>query len=194
MAALGDIFDRAVEELDSAGVRLLTGSSPPRQENLSSVAQITLTPIRFGNNSANASFALSVSATATNGPGRYVVTLRSSGREPHQALIRLTSKNSDVWRANYIEVGLWIYDAEHIEHLNSIQQIENNESATIAISGVVLHSSSGYAVRAGLMSMAVIYRSLLDELSDASKMAKLSNNVLRQLGGQRPSYDRAFRP
>ncbi|HLZ51311.1 MAG TPA: hypothetical protein VKP61_11185 [Candidatus Acidoferrum sp.] len=194
MIALDDIFDKAVDELDAAGVRLLTGSLPPRQENLPSVAQITIIPVRYANSNDNASFALSLSATATNGPGRYIVTLRTSGEEPHQALKRLTDKNSDVWCANYLGVGLWIHDGEHMEHLNRIEQIKTRKGATIAISGVILHSSSGYVVRAGLMSIAVVYRSLLDELSDASKMAKLSNCVLQQLDGQRPSYDRVFRP
>jgi hypothetical protein len=194
MTTLGDIFDRAVEELDAAGVRLLTGSLPPGQENLPSVAQITLIPVRYGKSSANASFALSLSATAANGPGRYIVTLQMSGEEPMQALNRLMDNNSDVWRANYLGVGLWIHDGEHMEHLNSIEQIRTHKSATIAISGVILHSSSGYAVQAGLMSMAVIYRSLLDELSGASKLTKLSRCVLQRLDGQSPSYDRVFRP
>ena len=191
---LEDIFERAVEALDAAGVRLLIGSLPPGQENLPSIAQITLIPIRYMSNSGNTSFALGLSATATNGPGRYVVTLRISGEEPRQALNRLIDKNSDVWRSNYLGVGIWIDDGEHIEHLNSVEQIKVHKSGATVLSGVILHSSPSYSVQAGLMSMAVIYRSLLDELSDASKMAKLSNCVLQRLGGQRPSYDRIFRP
>lgn len=192
--ALRDIFDRAVEQLDVAGVRLLTGSLPPTHENLSSIAQIKLIPIRYRKSVATfAPLALSLSATATNGPGRYIVALRTSGEESHQAFNRLTDKNLDIWRANYLAVGLWIYDSEHMELLNSIEQIRIQKSA-MTISGVFLHSSSRYAVQAGLMSMAVLYRSLLDKLSEVSKMARLSTCVLQQLDGQRPSYERIFRP
>jgi hypothetical protein len=194
MSALDVIFDSAVDELNLAGVRILTGSLPPVRENLPSVAQIALTPIRYGLDITKGSLTLTLRATATNGPGRYIVALQISGEEPNQALARLMDKNPDVWRTHYLDVGLWVRDGEDTEHLNILNQLRNRKSTSVSISGVMLHSSSGYTVQAALMSIGVLYRSVLDELSNASKMARLSTCVLLQLNGRRPNYDRIFRP
>lgn len=193
MSVLEIIFDKAVEELGVAGTRLLSGSSPAVSESLSSVAQITLSPLRYGRGSDNGFLALVLGATTSNGPGRYVVSLRISGDEPTEALTRLIDRHPDIWRANYLNVGLWLRGDEGDEHLNMIEQLINRKSRNVTISGVILHSSSGQAVQAALMSIAVLYRSVLDELSDASKMARLSACLGQRLNS-RPNYDRLFRP
>jgi|SRR5579863_1400093 len=194
MIALGEIFENAAEELEAAGVRLLMGSLPAVHEDSTSIAQITLRPTRFSKDSALGSVALRLSATATNGPGRYIIAVTASGAIPNQAIDRLLDKNSVIWQNNYISVGLWIHDGERTDRLSDLEQLTMRTSSDITISGVILHTSSRQAIQVGLMSMAVLYRSLLDEISEASQMAKLANRVLNRLDGQRPAYERVFRP
>jgi hypothetical protein len=191
---ISDIFDGALEELEIAGLRIRAGSSSPRKEQLTSAVKIAISPLRFDNNNAMDSLSLSLTATAANGPCRYVSALRASGEILDQSITRLVLKSPDIWQKHYLSVGLWIGDGEHTARLTDIEQIRKRESLNICLSGVTLHSSSRNNVQAGLMFMAVIYRSVLDEVSDASKMGRLSALVLSQLSGQGASYERLFRP
>ena len=193
MAVLSDIFERAVEELQIAGLRLLIGSMPPLHEHLHSGPQISLVPARFAN-AATAPLALRISATAENGPCRFIVNLGISGEDACCAVERLIENHPEIWSANYLGIGLWISWNRQIVHLNDLEQLRADRGVARNITGVLLHCSTGRAVQAGLMWMSVIYRSVLDELSDSSRMPRLSTLVLEQLDHQRPRFDKTFRP
>lgn len=190
---LPDIFERAATELEANGVRLRTGSFSPKIEECDCVKRIAISPLRFSRREEFLS--LSLAASTRGGPPRYVVLLEVSGTPTIQALYNLVSAYSDVWSKGYVMSGLWLGDGTDWELLNRLDQLVPQAcNPKIAIASTFLHSAMPRTIQDGLMLVAVLYRSVLDELSSAAKMGRLYSQFTNSLHGRKPSFQRLIRP
>jgi hypothetical protein len=189
-----DVFERAAEELQGSGIRLLAGSVPPSSEDLDHAKSIKLVPLRFSDSNDGESLSLSLLATARRGPPRYAVALKVSGALTFQALRKLATEHSDIWRRAYLRNGLWIGEGENAELLSDLSQITQSKGAGLSIAGVFLHSDLSRTIEQGVMLLGLLYRSMLDELSGASKMGKLYAQLTNRLDNYVPRFQRMARP
>jgi hypothetical protein len=187
-----DIFERAASELQTSGIRLRTGSAPPKVEECDSTRKITLSPLRFSN--GDELLSLCLLATTRGGPRRYVVMLEISGVATCEAFRRLASNYAEVWERGYLKTGLWVGDRTDWKLLNHLSQITQAATSNLSISGTFLHSDMGRTIQEGLMSVGVLYRSVLDELSGVGKMDRLYAQLSNLLDGRRATYQRIIRP
>jgi hypothetical protein len=189
-----EIFDRAAAELQAVGIRLLLGSGSPVWEDLASVKRLTVVPLRFASSNGNESLSLTLAATIQGGPPRYVVTLEVLGPLTCHAVQKLALECQDVWNGAYLRAGLWIGEGVNTRALNDISQIVGGKLERVTIAGVFLHSDFSRTVQQGLMVIAVLYRSILDHLSEAAKMRKLFNQLAHDKANVTPRFQRIIRP
>jgi hypothetical protein len=189
-----ELFEKAGTELQGAGVRLLLGSAPPTPEDLDYAKRITLLPLRFASLKSDESLSLSLMATIRKGPPRYVVVLEVSGESTCQAVRKLVLKHEDIWDKTYLKTGLWIGEGANISLLRNVSQIKESTCDKLCITGVFLHSDMSRTIQQGVMVMGVLYRSILDELSDAGKMARLCAQLSNCLENATPRFQRIIRP
>lgn len=193
-SVINDLFTRATEELHAAGIRILTGSNAPIFNDSNNETRIRLTPLRFSNKDSDAALALNVSASVHGGPPRYIIMQEIYGPTAIEALCRLSSCNPDSWRKFYAGHGLWLADTQGTHLLNDSSKIKETTGSWLTLSAVFLHSDLGRTIQAGIMVMGVLYRSLLDELSGASKFRNLTAQLDERLGGQDPRFQHGIRP
>lgn len=190
---LTDIFDRAATELGTSGIRLLTGSLCPKLEECDCAKRIAISPLRFS--SGEEFVSLSLAADARGGPPRYVVLLKIRGFHPLEAFHKLGSQYAELCGRAYLMTGLWISDAADWRLLNHLGQLSvARADLSVRIGGTFLHSDMPRTIQDGFMLVGVLYRSLLDELSGAGKMARLYSRFTNSLDGRRPSFRRMIRP
>jgi len=189
-----DLFERATEELQSGGIRLLIGSVQPVLEDQEECKSIKIIPLRFSGSNDNDALSLSLVATIRRGPPRYMVVLGVSGILVIQALRELATEHTDIWETTYVRNGLWISDGENTHALSALSQIMQSASTSLRITGVFLHSDLNRTIRHGVMVMGILYRSILDELSEASKMARLYTQLSNCLDNSIPRFQRIVRP
>jgi len=180
--------------LHAAGIRILTGSNAPIFDDSDVETSVQLTPIRFSDKDRDAALALNFSASVRGGPPRYIITQEIHGLIAIEALHRLSSRDADVWHKFYAGHGLWLADARGTYILKDPPKINETTGKELILSGVFLHSDLSRTIQAGLMVMCVLYRSLLDELSDASKFRNLTAQLDECLGGQDPRFQHTVRP
>lgn len=189
-----ELFEKAATELQGAGVRLLLGSAPPTSEDLDCGKRIALRPLRFTGIKNNESLSLSLMATIRRGPPRYVVVLGVSGELTYQAVQKLVLKHEDIWDKTYLRTGLWIGEGANTNLLRNVSQIRESTCDKLCITGVFLHSDMSRTIQQGVMVMGVLYRSILDELSDAGKMGRLYAQMNNCLEHATPRFQRIIRP
>jgi hypothetical protein len=189
-----DLFDRAATELQNSGIRLLLGSTPPILEELDSGKRITIRPLRFASSNGNESLSLSLLATIRGGAPRYVVVLEVSGPLTCQALQKLASEYEDVWDKAYLRTGLWIGEDANTRRLSEVSQIRESTGEKLCITGVFLHSDLSRTIQQGVMVMGMLYRSVLDELSNAGKMRRLYAQLSNCLDNVTPRFQRMIQP
>lgn len=193
-ALIPEIFDGAAAELQASGSRLLLGSRAPTWDDVGSAKRLTIVPLRFALSDSNDLLSLSLTATVRGGLPRYVVSLEVSGQLPTGALQKIALDYPDVWAAAYLQTGLWIEGHAKTVPLNDISQIVERKSERFVIAGVFLHSDFSGTVKQGLMVMGVLYRSVLDELSDSGRMRTLYTQLMTKQNGVRPRFQRILRP
>ena len=191
---ISELFERAADELESAGVRLRTGSSPPVLEDILDGQRIRLTPTRLSQQADDGAFALALLATVRGGPRRYEIILEISGAQPLEALNHLGEAHAEVWQHVYLHNGLWLAQGGNIDPLNEIQQVTRNRGTNLAIVAAFLHSELPRRIVEGVMLLGTLYRCLFDELCGASRMTKLCNVLANKLGGHIPRLQRDVRP
>jgi len=189
-----DIFERAATELQASGIRLVAGSVSPMLEDLDYAKRISLLPLRFSSSDGEESLSLSVLATTRRGPPRYAVVLEVSGVSPFQALQRLVIEHADIWDKAYLRTGLWIGEGANVKLLNDLSQITQSTGSKLSITGVFLHSDLGLTIQQGVMTMGLLYRSILDELSGAGKMGRLYAQLNNSLDHCTSRFQRMIRP
>lgn len=189
-----DIFERAAEELQSSGIRLLIGSMPPVLEDQDGCTSIKIAPLRFGDSNRNEALSLSLAATTRRGPPRYLVVLEVSGVLVIQALQKLATEHQDIWEKTYLKNGFWMSDSSNALALNTLSQITQSGSSGYHITVVFLHSDMSQTIRLGVMVMGILYRSILDEIAEASKMGRLFTQLINSLGNNIPRFQRNARP
>jgi hypothetical protein len=191
---IDDLFERAAVELQANGIRLLAGSAPPKPEDLESTKKITLLPLRFSISNGEESLSLSLLATTRKGPPRYAVKLEVLGVLTREALQRLAIEYADIWDKAYLKTGLWIDEGANAQPLNDLSQITRITSSRLNIAGAFLRADLGLTIQQGVMTMGLLYRSVLDELSGAGKMSRLYAQLNNCLGNRTPSFQRIIRP
>lgn len=189
-----DLFETAAEELQASGIRLLAGSVPPSSENLDYSKSIKLVPLRFSGSNATESLSLTLLATNRRGPPRYAVVLEVSGTLTIQALRKLAMEHADIWERAYLKTGLWIGEGANTELLNHLSQVTQSIGAKLSITGMFLHSDLSRTIQQGVMVLGVLYRSVLDELSEVSRMGRLYAQLNSHLDNYTPRFERILRP
>lgn len=191
---VSELFTRATDDLQAAGVRVLTGSNPPHADTNGKGTQIHLTPLRFLSEDGDSALSLKVGASANGGPPRYVVTLEINGSEAVEALRRLFLDSGDYWKKFYIGSGMWLTTADGTQLLNELSDIRQIKHDRFTVSAVFLHSDLGTAIRSGVMVMGVLYRGVLDELCGTCRLRNLVAQLDQCLGGPSPRFQRTIRP
>ena len=189
-----ELFERAAEELLESGIRLFVGSVPPRSEDLECGKSIKLVPLRFSGSNDSESLSLSLLATTKRGPPRYAIVLEASCALTIQALRKLAMDHPDIWHRAYLRSGLWIGEGENTQLLSDLSQVTQGTGAKLRFTGVFLHSDLSHSIQQGLMVLGVLYRSILDELSEAGKMERLYSQLSNRLGKYQPTFQRIVRP
>jgi hypothetical protein len=189
-----DVFERAAEELQSSGIRLLVGSVQPALEDMDQCKSITIVPLRFSGSNDDEALSLSLLATTRRGPPRYMVVLAVSGILTVRALRNLATEHADIWKKAYLKNGLWISDGENTHALCDLSQIIQNAGTSLRITGVFLHSDLSRTIQQGVMVIGILYRSILDELSEAGKMGRLYAQLSNSLDNSIPRFQRIVRP
>jgi hypothetical protein len=193
-SVIGDLFTRATEELQAIGVRVLTGSHAPSFEVYDKFIRIQLRPLRFSSECNDDALSLSMSASAQGGPPRYVIALEAHGEAVAGALRRLSACNQEYWQKFYVRRGLWLDSPQGTYPLNDLSKLSGSNCKRITLSGVFLHSDLTKTIQAGLYVMGLLYRSVLDELSGASKFRNLTAQLEDSLGGNHPLFQHGIRP
>jgi hypothetical protein len=189
-----DLFETAAKESRDNGIQLLLGSSPPTLEELECSRQITILPLRFLTSSGKVSLSLSLLATIEGGPSRYAVIVDAIGQLPVQALRKLILEHEEIWEKAYLRTGLWIGKGANTRLLNNASQIIESDGDGICITGVFLHSDLSRTIQQGVMVLGLLYRSILDELSDAGKMRRLYAQLTKSLDSGKPRFQRIIHP
>ena len=189
-----DLFTQATGELQSAGIRILTGSCPPVLDATSDSPRIYLTPLRYSNPDNGPALELNLAATTRGGPARYTITLQIHGPQGIEALRNLSRNNPDWWQKLYVGRGLWLNDGKETQILNDLSKITNYASDKLQLTAVLLHSEWNRAIQRGIKVMGLLYRSVLDELSGASKLSNLATLLMDLLDGHPPQFERYIRP
>ncbi len=189
-----ELFESAADELESAGVRLRAGSSPPVLEDMLDGRRIRLTPTRLSQLPDGGAFALTLLATVKGGPHRYEIILEISGAQPLEALKHLGEAHAEVWQRVYLRNGLWLVQGGNIDSLNEIQQLMPNQDPNLAIVAAFLHSELPRTIIEGAMLLGTLYRCIFDELCGVTRMTKLCNLLANKLGGRIPRLHRDVRP
>jgi hypothetical protein len=187
-------FERSFEELDSAGIRLKTGSSVHISDETSDIRKIWLTPSRFLGQKDDNALILSLIATAERGPRRFELALEVSGSKPLGALLCLSGSGEKVWQRICFQNGLWIRRNGNTAPLRNLQQLTEDRDVDLIIAAAFLDSESPNTVVEGIMLLGTVYRCILDELCDASRMPKLCNALVNRLGGRVPTFPKVIRP
>jgi hypothetical protein len=193
-SVIQDLFDRATTELQGSGIRILLGSTHPTLTDMDYGKRVTIQPIRFTDSNGSDSLSLSLSATIKGGPPRYVVVLEATGSLTCQALEKLSLEHEDVWNKLYLRTGLWIGEPPNTRLLSDVSQIRGRNGDRIRIAGAFLHSDLGRTVEQGVMVIGVLYRGILDQLSDAGKMRRLYAQLHRCLDHTAPRFQRIIHP
>lgn len=189
-----DLFEKAAVELEASGIRLLAGSVPPMVEECDSTKRVGISPLRFSNSNTEELLSLSLLASMRGGPPRYIVSVRIRGELTREAFHKLASGYAAVWSQGYLAIGLWIGDGADWKLLNHLHQLSLTGNAEFSISGTFLHSDMTRSIQDGLLLMAVLYRSMLDELAGAGKMNRLYAQLSNSLEGRKPTFQRIIRP
>lgn len=188
-----DLFERAATELEASGIRLLAGSIPPKFEECDCSKKIGISPLRFS--TGEEFLSLSLEASTRGGAPRYVVRLEIRGALVSQSLFNLVNGYPDVWTRAYLMSGLWIGDGTNWNLLNHFDQLSVLPSyTTVSIGGAFLHSDMPRTIQEGVMVVGVLYRSVLDELSNAGKMSRLYTQLSNILGERMPIFRRLLSP
>ena len=99
-----------------------------------------------------------------------------------------------IYEKVYLKTGLWIGEGANATLLNHLSQITQNENSKLRITGVFLHSDLSLTIQRGVMTIGLLYRSILDELSGASKMSRLYAQLNNSLDNCTASFQRIVRP
>lgn len=193
-SVIGHLFESAAGALESAGIRLRTGSSPPAMEEILGGQSIRIAPSRLPQQAGAGAFALVLLATVRGGPHRYEIILEISGARPVEALKHLGEAHGEVWQRVYLQNGLWLAQGGKIAPLNEIQQVTRNCGPELAIVAAFLHFELARAIVESLMLLGTLYRCIFDELSGATRMTNLCNMLTNKLGGHIPKLPRDVRP
>jgi hypothetical protein len=191
---ISDLFERAATELQENGIRLLTGSALTAMQESDCIRKITLVPLRFAASNGNESLSLSFLAAIRTGPPHYAVVLEVSGPLTYRALETLAVEHADIWETAYLKVGLWIDQGTGAKLLNDLSQLTLSEGPRLTIAGAFLHSDFGRTIQQGVMTMGLLYRSILDVLAGAGKMGKLYVQLNRCLNNRAITFQRIIRP
>jgi hypothetical protein len=191
---VSDLFERAATELQENGIRLLTGSALTAMQESDSSKKITLVPLRFAGSNGNESLSLSLLAAIRMGPAHYAVVLEVSGPLTYRALQTLAIEHADIWERMYLKVGLWIGEGTRVKLLNDLSQLTQSAESRLTIAGTFLHSDLGRTIQQGVMTMGLLYRSILDTLAGASKMGRLYVQLNHCLDNHVTTFQRIIRP
>jgi hypothetical protein len=189
-----DLFEKAAVELEASGIRLLAGSVPPIVEECDNTKRVGISPLRFSKSNTEEFLSLSLLASIRGGPLRYTVSLRIRGDLTREAFQKLANEYAAVWSQAYLTIGLWIGGGGDWELLNHLDQLSLTGNAELNISGTFLHSDMTRRIQDGLLLMAVLYRSMLDELAGAGKMSRLYAQLSNRIEGRKPTFQRIIRP
>lgn len=191
---IGEILERAAGELDAVGIRLLAGSADPMLEDLDGARRISLLPLRFSQPKSEDSLSLRLTATTKGGPPRYLVALQVSGPLACGSLRRLAIEFTDIWEKAYLSTGLWIGEGRCAQRLTQVSQITHSLESSYLITGPFLPSDPSRTIQHGLMTMGVLYRSVLDEIAGAVKLRRLHAQLSSLLGNRPLIFQRLIRP
>ena len=163
-------------------------------EECDSTKRVGISPLRFSNSNTEELLSFSLLASMRGGPPRYIVSVRIRGELTREAFHKLASGYAAVWSQGYLAIGLWIGDGADWKLLNHLHQLSLTGNAEFSISGTFLHSDMTRSIQDGLLLMAVLYRSMLDELAGAGKMNRLYAQLSNSLEGRKPTFQRIIRP
>lgn len=176
------------------GVRVLTGSEFAEQDSFEGTPSPRLVPTRFADDK-DYPLALSMTACIKTGPPRYEIGLRVSGHLTTAALGRLAKADLGVWQRFFLTSGLWIGDADDILPFIDVCQILDRINGTLDFRGVFLHSDLARSLQQGIMVLATLYRSVLDEVNDVCTFGPLFRRLEVSLpGSHRPRFRGEIRP
>jgi hypothetical protein len=173
---------------------LLIGSVLPKADDDDHVKAITLLPLRFASPASADTLSLSLLATTRNGPARYAVAFKVSGALTCAAVRELADKHADIWEKTHLKSGLWIGDGASAVLLNDLSQIKVDTISQLGITGMFLHSDLRRTIQHGVMTMGVLYRSVLDELAGADRVRRLYAQLNASLDNRASSFQRMVRP
>lgn len=189
---MDQIFVSALDSLQEAGVRILTGSHPARIDPSDSPATVKLIPARFME-FQDEHLVLAMTASIKSGPPRYEIALRLASGSPTAALSQLAGTNFEVWHKFFLASGLWIRDSNGLARLLRLTQLSDQET-DIALIGTFLHSDSDRIIKHGVMLLGTLYRAILDELNEVSTLAMLFRKLDVSIDSHRPTFRRETRP
>ena len=169
---INEQFDKAAQELQECGIRLLAGSAPPLAHKNQEARILTLVPERFSRTDAPA-LSLSVLATKRGGPPRYVVSIQVASDLTRDALRSLVAKHPEIWEKAYLHAGFWVGAGADTELFKRTEQLTESGCPDLTLRAVVLFSDSTANIREAIMSIGLLYRAIFDEVSGAGKLLRL---------------------
>src|ERR1700674_4821609 len=72
---------------------------------------------------------------------------------------------------------------------NTLERELQSTSSRISVFGALLHSDSNRTLQEGIMVLGLLYRSILDELTGASKTIRLCIHLDHHLGNHVPDFN-----
>jgi hypothetical protein len=191
---LADLFERAANELQEAGIRILIGSLPPTFGETSGAITLHLTPIRYSKNDSTEALELTLRAVSDPEPKRYEVAVGLNGSDPIDALREMIAEHDNIWQELYLGNGLWVSRDGSLNPLQTVAQLSEGDHSDLKIVAGYLHSAFPRSIVEGVMIQGTLYRGLLDEICGARTMSKHFRSLTRRLGGRVPRLQRLVRP
>lgn len=191
---LADLLERAANELQEAGIRMLVGSSPPSLDETPVATTMHLTPIRYSKGASTGTLELSLRAVLNPRPQRYEIAVGLTGPHPIGTLRQMVEGHADIWQQLYLGNGFWVARDGSVDPLQTVAQLTEGNHSSLTIAAAYLHSALPHTIVEGVMLMGTLYRGLLDEMCGARTMSRHFSSLTKRLGGRIPRLQRLVRP
>lgn len=188
------VFEEALDEMQTKGFRIRAGSTEPNLEESHHHRRVSITPSRFSHVRGRELLCLLLEATTTHSTAHYVVGVEASGDFVLDAVRRLALGSPDVWETAFLKAGLWITLSGQSQPLTQRSQIKDETGCKVQIAAAFPPSQARRTLKQGVMILGLLYRSVLDELSESGRMRSLVSRLRLDLGGYMPRFQRVLPP